>query len=75
MFGSSNQAICVCEPREGECELIMSEEVTPDATEISDFTHFDQNLPPEMEAYVRQKVVRLPRGYYDRWADKLGPYE
>ena len=53
----------------------MSEDVIPDVTEISDFIHLDQNLLPEMEAYVRQKAVRLPRGYYDQWADKFGPYE
>ena len=53
----------------------MSEDVIPDVTEVSDFTRFDQNLPPEVEAYVRQKAVRLPCGYDDRWADKFGPYE
>ena len=48
--------------------------MTKDA-DISDFTHFDQNLPPEMETSIRQKIVRLPRGYYDRWAKEFGNYE
>ena len=48
--------------------------MTQDA-DISDFTYIDQNLPPEMETYIRNKIVHLPRGYFDRWFDELGHYE
>ena len=52
----------------------MSAGVNPDA-DISDFTHFDQKLPPEMESYIRLKIVRPPVGYFDRWEKELEPYD
>ena len=72
-FGSSIRLWTVpfvSKPRKSVCQLTMTQ-----YADISDFTYFDQNLPPEMETYIRNKIVRLPRGYFDRWFDELGHYE
>ena len=51
----------------------MSAGVQP-GTVPSDFSQFDQILPPEVTAYVKQKIIRIPHGYVDRWESELGPY-
>ena len=52
----------------------MSAGVKP-GTVPSDFSQIDQILPPEVAAYVKKKIVRLPTGYFDRWEPELGPYD
>ena len=73
--GSSYQAFFDYEPvSEPECEVTLSAGVQP-GTVPSDFSQFDQILPPEVTAYVKQKILRIPYGYVDRWEPDLGQYD